>query len=52
MLNNEVSPEVVSASLDHAGLVLTAGVYAKVRVEPPRTATAAMDRVRSGGAGQ
>jgi integrase len=43
MLNNGVALEVVSATLGHAGLAITADVYAKVRPELQRTAATAMD---------
>ena len=45
MLNNGVPLEVVSATLGHAGLALTADVYAKVRPELQRTAADAMEQV-------
>jgi integrase len=45
MLNNGVPLEVVSATLGHAGLAITADVYAKVRSDLQRTAADAMDRV-------
>jgi integrase len=43
MLNNGVPLEVVSATLGHAGLAITADVYAKVRPELQRTAATVMD---------
>ena len=49
MLNNGVPLEVVSATLGHAGLAITADVYAKVRPELQRTAATAMERVLGGG---
>jgi integrase len=45
MLNNGVPLEVVSKTLGHAGLAITADVYAKVRPELQRTAADAMERV-------
>jgi integrase len=45
MLNNGVPLEVVSATLGHAGLAITADVYAKVRPELQRTAADAMQNV-------
>jgi integrase len=48
MLNNGVPLEVVSKTLGHAGLAITADVYAKVRPELQRTAATAMDRVLGG----
>jgi integrase len=50
MLNNGVPLEVVSATLGHAGLAITADVYAKVRPELQRKAADAMQNVL-GGAG-
>ena len=49
MLNNGVPLEVVSATLGHAGLSITADVYAKVRPELQKTAATAMDRVLGSG---
>jgi integrase len=49
MLNNGVPLEVVSATLGHAGLAITADVYAKVRPELQRTAATAMDQVLGSG---
>jgi integrase len=48
MLNNGVPLEVVSKTLGHAGLAITADVYAKVRPELQRTAADAMERVLGG----
>ena len=48
MLNNGVPLEVVSATLGHAGLAITADVYAKVRPELQRTAATAMENVLGG----
>lgn len=48
MLNNGVTLEVVSATLGHAGLAITADVYAKVRPELQRTAADAMDALLGG----
>jgi integrase len=45
MLNNGVPLEVVSKTLGHAGLAITADAYAKVRPELQGTAADAMDRV-------
>jgi site-specific recombinase XerD len=45
MLNNGVPLEVVSAILGHAGLAITADVYAKVGQAMQRDAADAMDRV-------
>jgi integrase len=45
MLNNGVPLEVVSATLGHAGLAITADVYAKVRPELQRQAADVMERV-------
>jgi integrase len=45
MLNNGVPLEVVSKTLGHAGLAITADVYAKVRPELQRSAADAMERV-------
>jgi integrase len=45
MLNAGVPLEVVSKTLGHAGLAITADVYAKVRPELQRTAADAMERV-------
>jgi len=45
MVNNGVPLEVVSKTLGHAGLAITADVYAKVRPELQRTAADAMERV-------
>jgi integrase len=45
MLNNGVPLEVVSKILGHAGLAITADVYAKVRPELQRTAADAMEPV-------
>jgi integrase len=45
MLNNGTPLEVVSATLGHAGLAITADVYAKVRPELQRTAADTMQRV-------
>jgi integrase len=52
MLNNGVPLEVVSATLGHAGLAITADVYAKVRPELQRTAADAMQNVLGTGAGR
>jgi integrase len=49
MLNNGVPLEVVSATLGHAGLAITADVYAKVRPELQRKAADAMEHVLGGG---
>jgi integrase len=49
MLNNGVPLEVVSATLGHAGLAITADVYAKVRPELQRTAADTMERVLGSG---
>ena len=51
MLNNGVPLEVVSATLGHAGLAITADVYAKVRPELQRSAATAMDQVLRSGQG-
>ena len=48
MLNNGVPLEVVSATLGHAGLAITADVYAKVRPELQRTAADAMETCSAG----
>lgn len=48
MLNNGVPLEVVSKTLGHAGLAITADIYAKVRPELQRTAADAMERVLGG----
>jgi integrase len=48
MLNNGVPLEVVSATLGHAGLAITADVYAKVRPKLQRTAADAMQDVLGG----
>jgi len=48
MLNNGVSLEVVSATLGHAGLAITADVYARVQPELQRTAATAMESVLGG----
>jgi len=48
MLNAGVSLEVVSATLGHAGLAITADVYAKVRPELQRTAATAMQDLLGG----
>lgn len=48
MLNNGVPLEVVSKTLGHAGLAITADVYAKVRPELQRTAATAMENVLGG----
>jgi integrase len=45
MLNNGVPLEVVSATLGHAGLAITADIYAKVRADLQRTAADVMQRV-------
>jgi integrase len=45
MLNNGVPLEVVSANLGHAGIGITADVYAKVRIKLQREAAAVMDDV-------
>jgi integrase len=45
MLNNGVPLEVVSATLGHAGLAITADVYAKVRPQLQRTAADAMQNL-------
>jgi integrase len=45
MLNNGVPLEVVSKTLGHAGLAITADVYAKVRPELQRKAADAMDEL-------
>jgi integrase len=45
MLNNGVPLEVVSKTLGHAGLAITADVYAKVRPELQRKAADVMDQV-------
>ena len=44
MLNGGVPLEVVSKTLGHAGLSITADIYAKVRPELQRSAATAMDR--------
>jgi integrase len=49
MLNNGVPLEVVSATLGHAGLAITADVYAKVRPELQRTAATAMENLFGAG---
>jgi integrase len=49
MLNNGVALEVVSATLGHAGLAITADVYARVGPELQRTAADAMDQVLGAG---
>ena len=49
MLNNGVPLEVVSATLGHAGLAITADVYAKVRAPLQKTAATAMEAVLGGG---
>jgi integrase len=48
MLNNGVPLEVVSKTLGHAGLAITADVYAKVRPELQRTAADAMENLLGG----
>jgi integrase len=48
MLNAGVPLEVVSKTLGHAGLAITADVYAKVRPELQRTAADAMERLYGG----
>jgi integrase len=48
MLNAGVPLEVVSATLGHAGLAITADVYAKVRPQLQRRAAEAMERVLGG----
>jgi hypothetical protein len=48
MLNNGVPLEVVSATLGHAGLAITADVYAKVRPELQRKAADTMQEVLGG----
>jgi integrase len=48
MLNNGVPLEVVSATLGHASLAVTADIYAKVRPDLQRTAAEVMDRVLGG----
>jgi hypothetical protein len=45
MLNNGVPLEVVSATLGHAGLAITADVYAKVRPALQPQAAETMDDV-------
>jgi integrase len=45
MLNNGVPLEVVSKTLGHAGLAITADVYAKVRPELQRKAADTMDEL-------
>ena len=45
MLNNDVRLEVVSKTLGHSGLAITADVYAKVRPELQRSAADAMERL-------
>ena len=45
MLNNGVALEVVSKTLGHAGLAITADIYAKVRPELQRSAANAMDEL-------
>lgn len=52
MLNNGVPLEVVSATLGHAGLAITADVYAKVRPELQRKAADTMESVLGAGAGK
>jgi integrase len=52
MLNNGVAHEVVSATLGHAGLAITADVYAKVRPELQRSAATAMQNVLGTGGGR
>jgi integrase len=49
MLNAGVPLEVVSATLGHAGLAITADVYAKVRPQLQRRAADAMETVLGGG---
>jgi hypothetical protein len=49
MLNNGVPLEVVSATLGHAGLAITADVYAKVRPQLQRQAADAMEQVLGAG---
>ena len=49
LLNDGVPLEVVSVTLGHAGLAITADVYAKVRPELQRTAATAMENVLGGG---
>jgi integrase len=48
MLNDGVPLEVVSATLGHAGIAITADVYAKVRPKLQKQAADAMDRVLGG----
>jgi integrase len=48
MLNNGVPLEVVSATLGHAGLAITADVYAKVRPDLQRTSADAMQSLFGG----
>jgi integrase len=45
MLNDGVPLEVVSATLGHAGLAITADVYAKVRPKLQRQAANVMQNV-------
>ena len=45
MLNKGVPLAVVSKTLGHAGLAITADVYAEVRPELQRTAADAMDEL-------
>ena len=45
MLNNGVPLEVVSTTLGHAGLAITADVYAKVGAKLQRTAADTMQEV-------
>jgi integrase len=52
MLNNGVPLEVVSATLGHAGLAITADVYAKVRPELQRKAADAMENLLGAGSGR
>ena len=52
MLNDGVALEVVSATLGHASLAITADVYAKVRPELQRTAADAMDKRFGAGGGR
>ena len=52
MLNNGVPLEVVSKTLGHAGLAITADVYAKVRPELQRKAADAMEELFGAGVGR
>jgi site-specific recombinase XerD len=48
MLNNDVPLEVVSSTLGHAGLAITADVYAQVQMRLLRKAADTMETVLGG----